>query len=75
MIHLYIKQYWVHYPSFVLQGFLQGLTSMTTNLNQHLGGLQNPAMCFNPRTIEEAYVQEHYMKNIGHDKGHPSGYK
>jgi hypothetical protein len=40
MIHLYIKQSWVHYPTFVLRGFLQGLTSMTTNLNlnryQHL---------------------------------------
>ena len=36
MSHLYIKQYWVHYPTFVLRGFLQGLTSMTTNLNRQL---------------------------------------
>jgi hypothetical protein len=34
MSHLYIKQYWVHYPTFLLWVFLQGLTSMTTNLNQ-----------------------------------------
>jgi hypothetical protein len=34
MSHIYIKQFWVHYPTFVLWGFLQGLTSMTTNLNQ-----------------------------------------
>jgi hypothetical protein len=34
MSHIYIKHYWVHYPN-LLWVFLQGLTSMTTNLNQH----------------------------------------
>jgi hypothetical protein len=33
MSHIYIKHYWVHYPKLCATG-LQGLTSMTTNLNQ-----------------------------------------
>jgi hypothetical protein len=30
---------------------------------------------FKPGTIDEAYVQEKYMKNIGHKKGQASGLK
>ena len=35
MSHIYIKNLGSITQTFVLQGFLQGLTSMTTNLNQH----------------------------------------
>jgi hypothetical protein len=47
MSHLYIKQSWVHYPTFVLWGFLQGLTSMTTNLKL------NPRMVKLSRKLSE----------------------
>jgi hypothetical protein len=30
-------------------------------------------MLFKPRTIDEGCMQAHYLENIGHKKGHPSG--
>jgi hypothetical protein len=45
-------------------------------LLKYLGGinshLQNKVVLFNPMKIDEAYVSEHYLQNIGHKKGQPS---
>jgi hypothetical protein len=32
-------------------------------------------MLINPMTMGEACVQEQYLENIAHNKGHPSGFK
>jgi hypothetical protein len=46
-------------------------------LLKYLGGLhshlQNQVILFKPRTTDEACVLEQYLKNIGQNKGQPSG--
>jgi hypothetical protein len=41
-------------------------------LLKYLGGLhshlRNQVMFFNPRTVDEAYVQAQHLENIGHKK-------
>ena len=48
-------------------------------LLKYLGGLHNhlwkQVMLFNPRIVDEAYVQAQYLENISHKKGQPSGSK
>jgi hypothetical protein len=48
-------------------------------LLKYLGGLHNhlrkKVILFKPSTMDEACVQAHYMDNIGHKKGKPSGSK
>jgi hypothetical protein len=61
MSHLYIKQSWVHYPTFVLQGFLQGLTSMTTNLNQQLNMYPTEMCTLKYFSYYQWYLQNHYL--------------
>jgi hypothetical protein len=57
-IPLYIKQTWVHYQAFVLPDFLQGLTSMTTNLNN-----QQTQGCDIPPYLNLSIVKAH-LQNI-----------
>jgi hypothetical protein len=48
-------------------------------LLKYLGDLKsylcNKVILFNPKRVDEASVQEQYMKNICHKKGKPSGSK
>jgi hypothetical protein len=37
--------------------------------------LQKKVMLFNPKTIDESYVKEQYLENMGHKKGQPIGSK